>query len=351
MTCRAPPLRSPCATAPSCSSGPSASDSTGDASRPSSPGSRRSGSVLAGTVQSKAERKPTTADRHDIVELAASWLDALAVRGITADLYRKYTRYWIAQWATIGELTEAALALYAQRRLKQVRGKTVRNELSALNRFLEWCHASEFLGEVPRMPKVGMAEGKPDPRRHRTAAPELSDAEAWAVINALPERSGRGWVVRSRAIVAYITGLRPTTLEKLRAPEHYAKGANSLRITSEIDKEGFARTVPLAPIAMDALDAVCPKVGLIFGRHQLGPYIEAAAHAVLPPSKAAVFCAQHFRSAAITRLLEQSGNLPGVQYLVGHKHASTTSRYNRPTERAARDVLQAVYGGSARGKD
>ena len=290
---------------------------------------------------------------HDLAELAVLWVRALAVRPVTRDLYRKYARYWVRQWATLDELTEPVLKLYAQKRLKEVRGKSVRNELSALAKFFEWCIASGYLATAPAIPKVSLAEGTPDARRrHRTAAPSLSAAEGLALIDALPERSPRGgWPIRARAIVAFTTSLRPTTLDKLRAPEHYSPGSRTLRITADIDKEGFDREIPLAPAARAALDSVCPERGPIFGRHRLDPYAQTAAQKVLPPSKAAVFCMQHLRSAALTHILELSSNLPGAQYLAGHKHASTTARYIRPTARAARDALAAVFGEAEVGKE
>jgi integrase len=301
---------------------------------------------VQGNVTSKAKRPPRARDTGDLVTLAEDWLEALAVRDITKALFTKYTKRWILAWGDVSELTESAISLYAQARLKTVRGKTVRNELSALNKFLEWCQTTGTVATVPPMPKVGLAEGRPHTRRHRVAAPDLSDEEVRALIGALPERSGRaGWPVRARAVVAYATGLRPATLDKIRVPEHYTKGADTLRITTELDKEAFARSVPLSKPAREALDAICPDIGLVFGKHNMAAYMQAAALAALPPHKASVFCAQHFRSAAITRFLERSPNLAGVQYLVGHKHASTTSRYNRPTEKAARDVLRDVFQG------
>jgi len=57
-----------------------------------------------------------------------------------------------------------------------------------------------------------------------------------------------------------------------------------------------------------------------------------------------VFTGQHVRSAAITRALERSSNLAGVMHLAGHKLASTTSKYVRPSLRAALDVTGSFSG-------
>jgi hypothetical protein len=44
-------------------------------------------------------------------------------------------------------------------------------------------------------------------------------------------------------------------IDGLSVPEHYSRGASSLRITPEIDKMRSAREVPLTAAAREALDA------------------------------------------------------------------------------------------------
>lgn len=244
---------------------------------------------LKGQAVSNARRKVSKDADVDMVELTRAWLRALAIRDVSKRLYKKYAEYWIEQWATGDEITEAVLKLYAQKGLKQVKGKTVRNELSALNTFLHWCYASGVLGEVPHMPRVDLAAGTSDPNgRHRQAAPELSDADVWANIDNLPERSDRyGFPVKTRAIVEATTSLRPETLSKLSVPEHYTKGSDSLRISDDIDKEGSAREIPLPQVARDALDSVCPESGVIFGGHRLDLQARAAARKAAKQKEAA----------------------------------------------------------------
>jgi hypothetical protein len=41
-------------------------------------------------------------------------------------------------------------------------------------------------------------------------------------------------------------------------------------------------------------------------------------------------------------MLELSANMAGTQRMAGHKHASTTSKYVRPSLRAAREVVAAL---------
>jgi hypothetical protein len=49
------------------------------------------------------------------------------------------------------------------------------------------------------------------------------------------------------------TGLRPKTLDQLRVPEHYTRGAEVLRITAGIDNNEYTRTLPLTDAARAAL--------------------------------------------------------------------------------------------------
>jgi site-specific recombinase XerD len=290
------------------------------------------------------KRRAATAG-GELSEWLSGWVESsTSLRPNTRELMERYAVYWLREWSTLAQMTDRAVADYTRERLRSVQSKTVRNELSALRKFFEWAVEVGALSESPAVPTVkSSVSGKRWPQRRRTRAPELSPAEVDAIIDALPEHSNReGWPIRARAIVAYETTLRPETLHKLEAPTNYSKGASTIVILDEHDKELYGREVPLSTKARKALDSVCPKEGPIFGRHRLDPYIQAAAKEALPPQKAAVFAMQHFRSAAITHLLERTANLAGVQYLAGHKHASTTSRYVRPSFRAALEVLKTA---------
>jgi hypothetical protein len=55
--------------------------------------------------------------------------------------------------------------------------------------------------------------------------------------------------IRARFVLMLETGLRPKTLDQLRVPEHYAKGASVLRVTADIDKNEFARDLSLTDTA------------------------------------------------------------------------------------------------------
>jgi integrase len=235
---------------------------------------------------------------------------------------------------------------YMKTRLATVRGETVRKELTALRQFVGWCWQSGFVPgkvTVPSVPK--RAIGTAFAVRRRSAAIELSPEECAAICLELPDWSSSLKVarfpIRARFVVAYETSLRPATLDAIEAGVHYRVGSSSITLTPELDKSRWQREVPLSAAARTALDAVCPNEGLIFGKHDYRPHLRAAALAALPKDRAEKFCGAHLRSARITHWLEKTANLPGTQYLAGHKHAVTTSRYVRASLRAALEVLQA----------
>lgn len=270
-------------------------------------------------------------------EVAGRWLSDLTVRPITAALYRKYTLAWLRELPALDDVT---IARYVRQRLREVRNKTLRSELSALRALLLWLVEQGELAEAPEVPRLDHSKlGTPADGKHRVAAPDYTEQEIRAVLAALPERSPSGFLVRARFVVLYETGLRPATVDALAVPQHYSQGATSLRLTDDVDKEGFARSVPLSPLAQRVLSSVAPERGRIFDEHRYARYVPPAAAKALPPHKAAVFTAQHLRSARATHLLDSGAPLPGVQFLLGHRSTQTTARYVRPTEAAARAAL------------
>lgn len=150
------------------------------------------------------------------------------------------------------------------------------------------------------------------------------------------------FVVRARFVFAYETSLRPETLSSLRAPDDYSVGRKTLRIRDEVDKARFGRELPLTKVARQILDRICPQVGFIFGRHDYRAYLKRAAlDAKLPPEKAARISPYDFRHACLTHLAEESPNLPGMAFMAGHKHLTTTAIYLRPNQKAAENVIAA----------
>ncbi|HZS38609.1 MAG TPA: site-specific integrase [Polyangia bacterium] len=299
-----------------------------------------------------ARRSPRPLD-----ELAAEWLADIeaTLDSTTIAQYGIYvTAHWTPFFTSLSTITSETVEDYTRHRLRRVRRKTVLKELSALRGFLNWCKTKDLVGELPVIespPKTSV--GTPDTSRpHKNRFLVLTKDEINAVIAHLPEwrsapRAPRKYPVRSRFVVAWETALRPETLDKLCAPEDYTRGAGSLVLRDEIDKARFGRRLPLTKHARVALDAVCPEIGLIFGRHDHRNVLRAAARAAeLPPEKADRISPYDFRHSRLTYLAENSTNLAGIAYLAGHKNVSTTNKYIRPTERAAELVLDAVKGDS-----
>ena len=244
---------------------------------------------------------------------------------------------------------EERIALSLGERDVTVKRKTVIKELGALRALAKWAHERGYLGELPRIENPGLRVlGTPSPRATKTKAIVLAPRQVEAIIGALPEHSpggGRGgpFPVRARFVVAWETALRPATLDAIRAPDDYQRGGMVLRIRDEADKARFGRDVPLTDRARKALDAVCPDTGLIFGKRDYREYLkEAALAAGLPKDVAARVSPYDFRHSRLTHLAEIAPNLPGLMFLAGHKHGSTTSRYLHAGRRAAEAVLAAT---------
>ena len=289
---------------------------------------------------------PAASDASPLAERAVEWVDQLAIREVTRDAYEGYTVGWLKVWRSTADLSDATLAVYITKRLRSVTRKSVLNEASALRSFCTWLHVSGAVAMPLTVPGVPKALGGTKFKvRRRVKAPELSPQEVERLLAHLPIKSRWGHAVRARFILMFDTTLRPATLDKLSIPENWARGEVALRVRPEDDKEGYDREVPLTDRALAALDASAPVKGLIFGKHNYRGYLTAAAKAALPASKAAIFTGQHIRSAAVTRYLELSNNLPGVQHMAGHKHASTTARYVRASFRAASAVVASFIRG------
>jgi site-specific recombinase XerD len=313
--------------------------------------------VLAGkrVVRANAAPRPSGSSAN-LAEAFAEWTGEIAVRAATLRQYDAYTVQWLREWRRSTEMTEPSIAAYFRRRLREVTRKSVQNETSALRQFSTWAVETGLFDvpiAVPTIPKG--VNGTPYTERRRTRAPELSADEIEGILARLPEHSdarspGERFPVKARFEVMWETTLRPASLDKLSVPEHWAPGERVLRVDDADDKEGFGRELPLTKRAQEALARVAPDAGLIFGAHKYFRYLGPAAAAVLPAAKARIFTGQHVRSAAITRALERSSNLAGTMFLAGHKHASTTSKYVRPTFRAAEAVLRA-FSGEKTGED
>lgn len=309
---------------------------------------------------------PKRGEAPPLDDLISKWIaaDSSTVDELTAEMWIVHGRHFVDYWPTLADLTDATVLEYRGERLRAVTASTVRKELSSLRRFLVWAETRGHLPRkvvVPSVPKraVGTKFGK----RRRVAAPNLSPAEIAALLAELPEWSSsrklkdehgkpKPFPIRARFEFAYATGLRPSTIDELSVPEHYEPGSAVLRLTQADDKARWGRELPLSAEARIALDRVCPPKGLIFGGHDYRDALQkAAAKCVkakkMPAATAALLAGSHLRSAMVTHALEGGANLAGVMFLVGHARAETTSRYLRPSFRAAEAALESFRGAVA----
>jgi integrase len=167
-------------------------------------------------------------------------------------------------------------------------------------------------------------------------ATELSPFEVRKVLAAVKDPKARAFFT-----LMYEATLRPATLKLIQAPEHYRRGAAQLHIPKGADKNRLGRTVPLSVAARKALDSVV-GYGLIFGPLPYRRPFEKAATKALSEAKAATAHPYDLKRAGITHRLERTNNLPGVQYLAGHKNPSTTGRYVQASMRAAEAAISGT---------
>ncbi len=232
---------------------------------------------------------------------------------------------------------------YIDQRLKAVQPQTVRHELSVLRMLCEWAVEQHKLARPPQIPGIpkragGTAYAKP----RRVKPDENSQEEIRAFLGSLPERSARGYWVRPRFEFQYEAGLRSSTVDKLSVPQHWRPGARELRLEKMVLKSRKPYVLPLTDRAVEILKRVAPKQGIVFGKHDLREFTEAAAEAALPAGKADRFAPIHLRSAFITHLLDQGAPLTVAQGAAGHARPSTTDRYSRTSERKVAEGLRKL---------
>jgi integrase len=303
----------------------------------------------------------------DFGDVAAEWLIDVASECVpkTHGLYVLHVRTHLAPFfGTIDRMTDARIGDYRRARLRQVLRTTVNKELATLRRFLRWCVDEKYIQVMPKVESVppsvlGTEDTK---RRHKRKSIPVSAGEAKAIIASLPEfakRARRGknrHRVRDFFAVLWETGLRPETVEAIKAPVHYRRRGKELHITKDIDKVRYDRELPLTKAARAALDRCALEAGLIFGSHDFRVPFREACRAAAKAGKLASWKAEKvtpydFRHGRTTDLLDQpDATLPGVAYVVGHKQITTTNRYVHAPKKAAEAVLLGGIRGAARSR-
>lgn len=304
--------------------------------------------VLAGTYEPDRRSKPEALPERPLKPLVKEWLARVSGTLIAESTARTYLLYFRTHlepfFKTLESVTADRCADYVVHRLRSVQPPTIRHELGALNAL---CEYAKWPIVMPRIPKRAL--GTPHKQGRRTPT-EFSPAEAFAVFRRLPARDRYGQLCRLRYVLAYETGLRPKTLDVLSVPENYRRGADYLVLDRKDDKARDGRRVPLSRRARLILFWLTREghTGAILGpRADHRVTLKRVAVEVLGP-RGATFHPYDLRRMRITHLLEDTGNIPGVQHIVGHRRMSTTAFYVKPNERAARATLRLDERGRPR---
>lgn len=315
--------------------------------------------IYSEIISGKRKRvERASSDSTPIEDVLAEWLEAIEVE-LERESYtmaKCYAAKFTEHFVTLGQaLDEGMIGDYRRLRLRKVKRVTVLKELSGLRQFLSWCKEQGKIERVPNVeaPAKNVTGTADRMRAHKAKATKITPEEAMVIIENMPEwsqRARRGRIrhrVQDHFIVAWETGLRPVTVERLRVPEHYRKGASELFVTKEIDKSRFERQVPLTSRAREALDRSSPRVGFIFGRHDYRAALKKAIELAvktkrLSADRAKIISIYDFRHGRTTDLVSNTKNLAAVAYLVGHRHVSTTSKYVEAPKEGAAQVLREL---------
>ncbi len=270
----------------------------------------------------------------------------------TIETYVGYSRRFVQFFHnSVDLITRARMGDYQRLRLGEVLRDSLQKEQSALNGFLSWCVDQGALTEEhrPAWPKLhdralGVRSG------HQRAKPvDVTIEEVRAFLEALPLWSrrhlGDRFAIRARFVVAYETGLRPGTIDELEVGIHWAPGWDVLKLQDENDKARYGRTVPITTLCQAALEFVVKeqglKAGLIFGKHDYRSAVEAARKLAGLPEEFAPYDLRHGRTG---HLLDATGDMRAVAFLVGHLRLTTTDKYLRGQERRAIEVIRSFGG-------
>jgi len=303
--------------------------------------------ALAGAPPSDGGRSCLA--EHSTERLSTEWVKSLkgSLDDKTLAAYlMAFESHLNAAFPSVHDVTTTTWRDYIRDRLAVVQAQTVRKELSPMRGLLSWCvEEKRILSELPNLPGIPKrATGTEFAKRRRSKPDEISPDEARAIIDALPVWSTEVGPVQSRFRLQYSEGLRSTTLDKLRKPDHWREGSNWLDLPASTLKGRVAKRKRLSDEGKAALKEACAGLteGLIFGSHDYREQISAAAKSVFDDSDDRLkrFTATHLRSAAITHFLDRGAPLTAAQAFADHKLATTTDRYVRASQRALEAELK-----------
>lgn len=246
-------------------------------------------------------------------------------------------------------VSDEGVRAFAIARLGGAVRDTVKKEVCRLFGFFAWCVDGKHLAHEPKRPSLPRGATGTRTGTQRAKPVQVTDAEALAIIDTLPETSrskkkkGEPFPVRDAFRFSYETGLRPGTVARVSIPTHWTPARPEwLRITPDIDKVQNGREVRLSKVAQGILARWAPKAGVVFGAHDMRIQLKAAAAKVLPADRAKDFARYDLRHGRARVLLDASGDLRGTAHQLGHTQITTTNRYLRTDEDAgARAVIAA----------
>lgn len=277
-------------------------------------------------------------------DVALDWIEAKKGQ-IAANTLASYSGYFeshlVPYFPSLSDVTTAKIKGYISDRLKVVRGLTVRKELSALRGLVSWAAETGLIPEamlVPGVPKK--VQGTAFATKRRSKPSQLSVVEIETFLAHLPVEAPRLGFVRSRFVLQYDMGLRPSLVDRLEAPKHWYPGSDRLTLDAKSMKGREDSDKLLTKRAKEALEQSYRGPGLLFGTHDYRLVVAEAARLSLPTEKAKTFTAAHLRSAGITHLIEDGATLSEAQVFADHKLATTTDRYIKTSQRALEDFLR-----------
>lgn len=319
--------------------------------------------IYARDLTAKATSGPRISPHLPLDEHMSKWLASLETTHDPETIvsYTAYAKRFLTFFGdSLARITVPRMGDYQRKRLGEVTAKTLRKERSAMNGFLDWCEEQGLLAEEhrprwPRIPKkaVGTRTGP-----QREVPVDVTPAQVNAFLANLPQwsrgRKGQpSFAIRARFIVAYETGLRPSTLDTLEMPKHWRPGSTEIVLEGQHDKARFGRKVPISARCAEALErtvlALGLTSGLIFGVHDHRWAVERAAKAAGLPDEFAPYDLRHGRAG---HLLDAGATMRAVAHLLGHRKLTTTDRYLRAQETDARTAIDmASIGGESGDND
>lgn len=264
----------------------------------------------------------------------------------------------------VADITDASLADYRDKRLGRVQKDTVLHDIDCLFAMLTWSKEKGLLAEIPERPKFGkkgkqatgtrattvtmrMRDGqiKEVKRAQKEKPNKFSESECLRLVAELPEFSAKAangtgvggprMHIRRFYAVKWESGLRDVTIDKIEIGRHF-NGTRRLSITADMDKNEYARVIPITEECQRILQEVVGgrTSGRVFAygeptvnrktRHR---YFEAAAERAKLPNPGTV-SANDLRHSRATDIMRKSrNNILGLCELMGWTDITRANTY------------------------